>query len=194
LIQGQIDSKKGASRRPFLLDEPMDAIIATERLILRRMTLADAPDLFALMSDSETMQYWSTLPHAKLEETQGFIRETQAAVADGSADDFLITGNGNGAVMGKVGLWRGCELGILLGRAYWGQGFAQEALRAVVARGFARGHPAIVADVDPRNAGSLKLLGRLGFRKTGEAKATYLIGQDWTDSVYLSLSAADYGT
>ncbi|MCB8873988.1 GNAT family N-acetyltransferase [Acidisoma silvae] len=167
-------------------------MIETARLTLRRMTLADAPALHDFMRDAETMRYWSSLPHATLAETEAFVADTVASVAAGSSDDFLITQAG--VTLGKAGLWRGGELGILLGRPFWGQGFAREAAKAVIDRGFASGTPAIVADVDPRNASSLKLLGRLGFRKTGEAKATFQIGPDWVDSVYLTLTPADYGT
>jgi [ribosomal protein S5]-alanine N-acetyltransferase len=168
------------------------AVIETARLTLRRMNLADAAALHSFMRDGETMRYWSTLPHATLAETEAFVADTIAAVEAGRSDDFLITQGG--ITIGKAGIWRGSEFGILLGRPYWGQGFAQEAARAIVSRTFAAGATEIVADIDPRNAASLKMLGRLGFRKTGEAKATFRIGEDWVDSVYLSLTAADYGT
>ena len=170
----------------------MDNRIATRRLVLRRMTMADVPALFAIMSDAETMRYWSTLPHAAPDVTERFVAETMAAVAAGQADDFAITLNG--AVIGKAGLWQGSELGVLLDRSHWGRGFAREALRAIIDRAFARHVQRLDADVDPRNQASLRLLGQLGFTKTGEAKATFQLGKDWVDSVYLSLSAADYGT
>lgn len=166
--------------------------INTERLVLRRMRETDVPALFAIMSDAETMRYWSTLPHATPEVTAAFVADTTAAVASGKADDFVITLNGS--VIGKAGLWQGYELGVLLDRRHWGHGYAKEALRAVIDRAFAEGVQQIKADVDPRNQASLRLLGQLGFAKTGEAKATFQLGKDWVDSVYLSLSAADYGT
>jgi ribosomal-protein-alanine N-acetyltransferase len=166
--------------------------IETGRLVLRRMRDADAPALHAIMRDAQTMRFWSTLPHGSLGETEAFVAETVAAVNAGTADDFAITLAG--AVIGKAGLWQGNEMGILLARPQWGQGFAAEAARAVIGRAFARRHNAVVADVDPRNTACLRMLGRLGFRQTGEAKATYLIDQDWVDSVYLSLTSADYGT
>jgi len=56
----------------------------------------------------------------------------------------------------------------------------------VIGRAFAQGRSPR-ADVDPRNARSLKLLKNLGFRETGTAKRTYQIGDEWTDSVYLEL-------
>jgi RimJ/RimL family protein N-acetyltransferase len=48
------------------------------------------------------------------------------------------------------------------------------------------------ADVDPGNAGSLKLLERLGFKRTGTAERTFKIGEMWVDSVYLELTARDF--
>lgn len=170
----------------------MSSTIETRRLVLRRMREADAPALHAIMRDAETMRFWSTLPHERLRETEAFVAETMAAVRAGKADDFAITRAG--AVIGKAGLWQENELGILLARPHWGQGFAAEAADAVIHRAFARGRVEVVADVDPRNAACLRMLSRLGFRRTGEAKATYLLGQDWVDSVYLSLTPADYGT
>lgn len=47
---------------------------------------------------------------------------------------------------------------------------------------------AIMADVDPRNTASLTLLSRLGFQETSRAARTWLIGEEWCDSVYLSLA------
>jgi RimJ/RimL family protein N-acetyltransferase len=48
------------------------------------------------------------------------------------------------------------------------------------------------ADVDPNNTRSLQLLDRLGFKETGRAQRTFKIGDDWFDSIYLTLEAADF--
>jgi RimJ/RimL family protein N-acetyltransferase len=160
--------------------------IVTPRLILRRMTMADVPALHVALSDPETMRYWSTLPHQSIEPTEAWVDGTISAVSAGDADDFAVTRDGE--VIGKAGLWRGEELGILIARAYWGCGYGAEAVQAVVARAFACGHPRIEADVDPRNTACLALLKRAGFRQTGEARRTFQIGEEWTDSVYLTLT------
>jgi RimJ/RimL family protein N-acetyltransferase len=46
---------------------------------------------------------------------------------------------------------------------------------------------ALTADVDPRNEGSLRLLAKLGFVETHRAARTWLVGEEWCDSVYLAL-------
>jgi RimJ/RimL family protein N-acetyltransferase len=50
-----------------------------------------------------------------------------------------------------------------------------------------RGLPRLTADVDPRNQPSLRLLERFGFVVTGAASRTWLVGDEWCDSVYLEL-------
>jgi RimJ/RimL family protein N-acetyltransferase len=47
--------------------------------------------------------------------------------------------------------------------------------------------PAVIADVDPRNSACLNLLTRLGFQETHRTARTWLVGDEWCDSVYLAL-------
>jgi RimJ/RimL family protein N-acetyltransferase len=96
-------------------------------------------------------------------------------------------------VIGRVAFWAGNELGFLFHRTVWGRGFAGEAVAAVLRYGFERlKFASIRADADPENARSLKLLERLGFRRTGSAERTFKIGDHWVDSVYLELTAEDF--
>ena len=162
----------------------MDEIV-TERLTLRRARADDLEALHAILSHPGAMRYWSTPPHADLEETRAWL-EGMIAASPQESDDFVIERQGR--VIGKAGCWRLPEIGYILHPDDWGQGFAFEALTAIIPRLFAR-FPiaAITADVDPRNAASLTLLERLGFKETGHAERTAKIGDEWVDSVYLAL-------
>lgn len=157
--------------------------ILTPRLRLRRAAAGDLHALHALLSDPLAMRYWSTLPHEDLGQTSAWLAEMIAAPPD-AADDYVVEHDGR--VIGKAGCWRLPEIGFLFHPAYWGRGFAFEALTAVIERVFAH-HPipSIRADVDPRNTASLRLLARLGFRETSRAARTWKIGEEWCDSVYL---------
>ena len=71
---------------------------------------------------------------------------------------------------------------------YWGRGIATEAARAFIDYAFeARAVDQLTADVDPRNSASLRVLAKLGFVETGRAERTFLLGEEWCDSVYLAL-------
>jgi ribosomal-protein-alanine N-acetyltransferase len=157
----------------------------TRRISLRPFEEADAEALHPIFSDAEAMAFWSTPPHASIEETRAFVRATIEATSAGTGDDQVAVMDGR--VIGKAGLWDGQEIGFILARDVWGRGLAREALEAVVERARGRGVSRITADVDPRNAASLGLLGKLGFVKTGEAKATMKVGGLWVDSVFLEL-------
>jgi RimJ/RimL family protein N-acetyltransferase len=163
-------------------------ILETPRLILRRLASYDAPPLHAMLSDAETMRYWSTLPHTESHETEAWIADSLAAMARGDAHDFAVLRAGR--VVGRAAFWMGNEIGFLFHRDVWGQGIAREAVAALLRYGFETlTFESVRADVDPGNAGSLKLLERLGFKRTGFAAHTFKIGETWVDSVYLELTA-----
>lgn len=162
-------------------------ILTTPRLTLRPLAMSDAPLLHAWLSDPLVMRYWSTLPHSDIAQTEAWVQGSLDAMAKGEAQDFAVLFEGR--VIGRVAFWQGDEIGFLFDPAIWGQGFASEALRAIAAYGFdTLGFEEIRADVDPDNAASLRVLERVGFKRTGFAEKTFEIGGKWFDSVYLSLT------
>ena len=161
------------------------AEILTARLRLRPAEPGDLADLHAVFRDPRAMRYWSTPPHADLEQTRDFLARMIAA-APGESRDFVVEQEGR--VIGKAGCYRLPEVGYILHPDAWGQGLASEALTAVIDHVFAA-FPiaALTADVDPRNAASLALLARLGFAETHRARRTWRVAEEWCDSVYLAL-------
>jgi RimJ/RimL family protein N-acetyltransferase len=154
--------------------------IATERLVLRRARIEDVEPMHRIMSDPVAMRYWSTLPHESLETTADWVRSMLDPPAGN--DDFIVTLNG--AAIGKMGAWQLPDFGYLLDPSHWGRGYAGEALAAFLAHRRRAGSYFLTADTDPRNAASIRLLQRHGFRETGRAARTWLIGGQWFDSIY----------
>ncbi|MXP10721.1 GNAT family N-acetyltransferase [Pseudoblastomonas halimionae] len=162
------------------------AILTTERLTLRPASKNDLDGFHAILSDPRATSYWSTPPHASVDQTQAWLA-SMLEIPDGEGEDFVIEYEGR--MIGKAGFFRFPEIGFILHPEAWGKGFAREALAAVLARGFeVHRIDAVEADVDPRNAASLNVLGKLGFVETGRESRTYRIGDEWCDSVYLKLS------
>src|SRR5579871_1231547 len=112
-------------------------MIATERLVLRRFRAEDASAFHEIMSNAKAMRYWSTPPHGCLAETERWIAATIEAVRSGRGDDFVVVHDGK--IIGKAGLWADNELGMIFAPSVWGQGYAREAVAAVIARAFGRG-------------------------------------------------------
>jgi ribosomal-protein-alanine N-acetyltransferase len=164
--------------------------IRTRRLLLRPASAADLAPIHAILGDPRATAYWSTLPHDSLEESREWLARMMAIAPD-AGEDFVVELDGR--VIGKSGLYRFPEIGFIFHPEYWGMGLAGEALRAVLDRAFdVHGLPAVEADVDPRNQASLRLLAGLGFRETGRAEKTWLIGGQYCDSVYLRLDPRRY--
>ena len=160
--------------------------IVTGRLVLRRAREDDLEAMHAVLSHPVAMRYWSSLPHRELAETREWLGNMIAS-DPALSDDFLIEHAGR--VIGKVGCYRLPEIGYILHPDHWGHGLATEALGAVIPHMFACHRiDALRADVDPRNTASIRLLERLGFTVTGKAERTWKIGEEYCDSVYLTLS------
>jgi [ribosomal protein S5]-alanine N-acetyltransferase len=160
-------------------------MIETARLTLRRARLDDFDAIRAMMSDARAMRYWSTLPHESRAVTEKWFAE-QFFSGDPARDEWIIALEDR--AIGFVGIWQQPEFGFMLAPEVWGRGFASEAAAAFLGYAFAT-YPleAVTADVDPRNAASLGVLRKLGFVETGRAERTFLLGDEWCDSVYLAL-------
>ena len=145
----------------------------------------DLEAFYAVMSNPLAMRYWSTLPHSSIEATRTWLAQMIERSASGG-EDFVIEFEGR--VIGDVGAGRLPEFGFMVDPGYWGRGIATEASRAFIDYVFdATSVEHLTADVDPRNTASLRVLGKLGFGITGTAKCTFLLGEEWCDSVYLAL-------
>jgi [ribosomal protein S5]-alanine N-acetyltransferase len=137
-----------------------------------------------LFSDPQAMRYWSRPEHETVEETRHWLRFLVEPEPDSL--DFLIERDGE--VIGKAGAWKLPEVGFLLHPDHWGKGLASEAMAAMIAH-VETAFPALpdlTAEVDPRNAASLRLLERLGFHETHRAERTLLWKDEWCDSVWLA--------
>ena len=159
--------------------------IRTDRLLLRRATMADLAAMNRIMSDPAAMRYWSTLPHENLAQTEAWLHSMVDADR-ATSDDFIVTRDG--PVIGKVGAWRLPEFGFLLDPSEWGKGYASEAIIGFLAHRRKLGSTELTADVDPRNAASLRLLERHGFTETHRGARTFQVGDEYCDSVYLRLA------
>ncbi len=162
--------------------------IRTARLLMRRARPDDLAAMHAILSDPIAMRYWSSEPHDDIEQTRDWMAAMIASPPDES-DDFIVEHDGQ--VIGKLGCWRLPSVGFIFAPASWGKGFAREALAAFIPHVFAGATDHLLADVDPRNPGSLSLLTGAGFRETHREARTWFIGGEWCDSVYLRLDRPD---
>ncbi|MBQ7455560.1 MAG: GNAT family N-acetyltransferase [Clostridia bacterium] len=153
-----------------------DISLETERLIVRRLTLADAPALFAMMSDPETCSDdggYDAVP----EMDEAFMRI--AAVFAKEPDRFAIVRKDTGETVGTLHLMDAIperavpalEIGYCMVPTQRRRGFAGEAAAAMVAHLHEKkGVPLITAGAFDFNRKSQRMLEKLGFEREGVTK------------------------
>jgi [ribosomal protein S5]-alanine N-acetyltransferase len=168
--------------------------LETGRLRLRWMTAADAANLYGVYSDPVVARYLSRPAFTELAQAEKMAANVLAGYADGSGVNFGIERKDDGAFLGNCMLFRfhresrRAEIGYSMARAYWGQGYMHEALRALVDYAFGPlGLNRLEADIDPRNANSAKSLERLGFRAEGVLRERWIVAGEVSDTAYYGL-------
>ncbi len=141
--------------------------LKTDRLMLRAPRRQDEKAIARLANDIRIAQNTARLPHPYgLADAGQFV--AAASRRDGEAA-FLITLDG--APIGACGIdprQDGPEIGYWLGVAYWGQGYATEAVRALIDYAFGDlGHEALQAGARVSNPASRRVLEKCGFQWTG---------------------------
>ena len=173
--------------------------LSTQRLLLRELTLADAPAVQQLRSDPEVMQYINRPLTQTLEEAEAWVNMIISAQAKDDGITWCICLNeAPGVHVGSIGFWRlekenhRAELGYMLEPAFHGKGFMYEALEAVLKYGFeVLGLHSVEAQIDPRNVASAALLKKAGFIQEGYFRENYYLRGQFADTAVYSLLQRD---
>lgn len=139
--------------------------LVTERLVLRPLRVEDAEALRAIYLDPEVMRYMGGPYPATLEELQARLA---IRIAEHEAMGFGLLATelrGTGELIGRCGHLRwnieDCietEVGYLIARRHWGNGYATEAARTLIEDGFGRLRASrIISLIHPENIASQRV-------------------------------------
>jgi len=145
--------------------------IETERLILRPVTLADAPAMFEYASDEENVRY-TFATNKNLEETRNNIALFYLANPLGRwGIELKETGDFIGTIdLHKIRLdLKTAAIGYVINKKYWNQGYTTEANRAVIQLAFEQiGMNKLVALYDVDNPASGRVMVKSGMKYSHE--------------------------
>lgn len=148
--------------------------LESERLVLQRVTEDDTDDLFAYTRDADLLHHLPLDVTPARDDALACVRAFGAMYDAHRVAPWGITRKDTGRHIGLVGFesWNvvtdRAELGFLIARDQWGQGFATEAARRAMRFGFERMRlNRIEARVTPGNTASRMLLTKLGMRYEG---------------------------
>jgi RimJ/RimL family protein N-acetyltransferase len=145
-------------------------ILDTKRLVLRHPIHADLEDWYALYCEPELIRYIPDAPRSyeqAQKELEWFLNGHRNHPELGL---WATTLQGTGKFIGRCGLlpWTidgqaETEVAYALSQAYWGQGLATEAAKAILGYGFEQLHlPRLICLIDPANAASQRVAEKIG--------------------------------
>ena len=161
--------------------------IETARLILKPITLEDAPAVFVWASDPEVNRYMSYPLHKSIEDTRAWIASLTPDMLE-----FGFYRKDDGQLIGTGGVGKNEDgvhtLGYNLRRDAWGHGYATEAAQAMLAwayhslgvRDFAVNHAVL-------NTASGNVARKCGFQLTHYGQYSRFDGSETFDAAFYEL-------
>ena len=182
----------------------MQVFLETQRLVLRRFTMADVDNLVALDADPDVMHFVTGGIPTSRDEIEnevlpgflGYYEQFEGygfwAAIEKTAGEFLGWFHfrpREGAVPGEA------ELGYRLRRSAWGKGYATEGSRALIRKGFTEfGVQRVVAETMAVHTASRRVMEKAGLTlvRTFHQPWPYPIGGDELGDVEYALSKAGW--
>lgn len=173
--------------------------LTTERMLLRELRQEDAADVFVFRSDPY-VQRFNAEPMKAVAEAEEFIEWMLAQYRNQKHLLWGVALQNEDKVIGLVGFgdWsrhhNRAMLGYDLAQAYWGQGFASEAVKRSIRFGYEEmGLHRIEAETIADNSESVRMLQRLGFQLEGLRRG-YSLEDDgvYHDSAMYALLRQEY--
>jgi RimJ/RimL family protein N-acetyltransferase len=145
-----------------------------ERVLLRPPSLEDAPALLQLFRDPEVSRFFVWLPPRDLADARCYLKGFERDLRAGAAYHFTVLALPSAVPAGVVNLYHlqrhlaRAELGIWLGRPYWGRGLGREACCLLLDFAFgAGGFEEVLFRVHPDNRRARRAFARLGALPAG---------------------------
>lgn len=169
----------------------------TERLILRPPRMSDAPAIQTLASDRDIAANTLNIPHPY--PSNGAIEWLSGldeAMQNGDYS-FAIIRRDDDAYLGTIGIHNQtdgvAEIGYWIGKPYWGQGYATEAVRRIIRFGFDHmGLDRIYASYFSHNKASRRVMEKCGMTYEGLMRQHILKWGQFLDLGFCAITRADY--
>jgi len=169
-------------------------VLHTDRLVLRQVNNNDAKEIFEIRSDREIMKYIDRPLAASIDDALQLIQKINDSLIAEDGINWAITIKGSTTLVGTIGFWRmekehyRAEIGYIIHPSCQGKGLMTEAMIAVLNYGFKtmKLH-SVLANVNPENAASIRLLERNNFTREGYFKESYFYNGKFLDSAIYTI-------
>lgn len=168
--------------------------LETQRLLLRKLTMDDAAEIFFLRSDERVLQFIGREPAISLQEAENFIERISKAIETNESVLWAIALKDDpGRTIGTICYWQiqpenyRAEIGYVLHPDHWRKGFMQEAIEKVLEYGFEEMKlHSIEARISSDNTASAAVLDKTGFTKDAYFKEDFFFRGKFSDTIVYS--------
>ena len=172
--------------------------LETERLILRKFTVDDAPQMYRnYASDPEVTRYLTWVPHKDEDATRDYLKHVEEEYAKDDTYMWALVLKDTSEVIGSVSVvhmtaeCNGCEIGYCLGRPWWHQGLMSEAVRVVTRYLISEGFGRVEAVHDTENVRSGRVMRNAGMQFEGIMRKSRSNNRGIVDCAIYSLIPED---
>lgn len=172
----------------------------TERLILRRLRITDAEDMYYnWASDPEVTRFLTWPVHSNVDVTRSLLSDWVSRYEDGGYFNWVIEDKSSGKAIGNISVVgmkesvESAEIGYCMSREYWGRGIMPEALKAVINFLFGTVElKRIAARHDVNNPRSGRVMEKAGMKYEGTLRGDGRNNQGICDMVVRAILRSDW--
>jgi ribosomal-protein-alanine N-acetyltransferase len=169
-------------------------VLETERLILRRITMEDAEDFFAMRSEREGAIHLDRELPKSIDEIHKLIESIEEGITTNKLIAWAVTEKNNSKFIGQICFHKTypqhhrAEIGYQLRKEFWRKGYTDEAVKCLIDYGFnTMNLHSIEAHTNPNNAASINLLLKNGFVQEALFRENYFYKGKFLDTPVFSL-------
>ncbi|MBR6147380.1 MAG: GNAT family N-acetyltransferase [Lachnospiraceae bacterium] len=174
--------------------------LETERLILRKHVLNDAPAMYKnWASEKEVTEFLSWEPYHSIEDVQKILSEWISQYANNDFYFWTIELKDSGELVGDISVITidpntfSVELGYGIGSRWWGKGIVAESGKALIRFFFEEvGVNRVYAKHATGNPNSGKAMQKMGMKYEGIIRQSGRCNQGIVDEVYYSILKNEY--
>ncbi len=176
-------------------------VIVTSRLILRKIRLSDARDMYEYACDDTVVKYLTWGPHPDVTYTKRYLATVERAYKNKTFFDWAVVLKANHKMIGTCGFTsfnyeeKCCEIGYVLNPRYRGYGLMPEAVNAVMEFAFDKlGAKTVEAKFMKGNDASLRVMEKCGMTLDGYTTNALVCKGMSVDVGRCYLNVCDYRT
>ncbi len=174
-------------------------VLETDRLLLKKLSLNDAEDIYEYAHEDEVTKYVIWNRHKSVGDSVEFINYAAEEFRNGTSIVWGLEVKNERKVIGTIDLrnfnneHKCGEIGYCISKKYWNQGFTTEALKAVINFGFERLYlNRLEAHCELENIASWRVMEKAGMIYEGILREKVLIKSKFRSMKMYSILKSDY--